>query len=201
MIHIKEAIVVEGKYDKNTLSQLVDTLIIETRGFAIFKDKEKIAMLRSLADKRGIIVLTDSDGAGLLIRNHIKSALGTDNVKHAYIPPIHGKEKRKKHWGKEERLGVEGMTQEVLVFALRRSGATFLSEEEILPKAELTKTDLFVLGLSGGENSATLRKALLEKLHLPEYITANSLLPILNALYTKEELLSEIETIKNREAL
>lgn len=200
MIRIKEAIVVEGKYDKNTLSQLVDTVILETHGFSIFQDKDKLALLRTMADKRGLIILTDSDGAGFVIRNHIKGAIPPDKVKHAYIPNIHGKERRKRHWGGEKQLGVEGMTQDILVTALRRSGATFLDEEDAKPKSTLSKTDLYLCGLTGGENSSRLRQALFKELNLPNYLSPNALLPILNALYAKEDLLTLVEKLKEREA-
>jgi ribonuclease M5 len=192
MLRIKEAIVVEGRYDKNTLSQLVDTVILETTGFGIFKNEEKLRLLRKIATARGLIILTDSDGAGFLIRNYLKGALPPQLVKHAYIPDIHGKEQRKRHWGKEQKLGVEGMSQAVLEAALRRSGATFLDDETGakggLPP--ITKTDLYLLGLSGGADSALLRRRLLKSLDLPEHLSPNALLPVLNALYSREEFLT-----------
>jgi len=192
MLRIKEAIVVEGRYDKNTLSQLVDTVILETTGFGIFKNEEKLRLLRKIATARGLIILTDSDGAGFLIRNYLKGALPPQLVKHAYIPDIHGKEHRKRHWGKEQKLGVEGMSQGVLEAALRRSGATFL-DDETGAKGDLppiTKTDLYLLGLSGGADSALLRRRLLKSLDLPEHLSPNALLPVLNALYSREEFLT-----------
>ena len=145
MLHIQEAIVVEGRYDKNTLSQVVDTVILETAGFGVFKNQELVALLRRLAEERGLIVLTDSDGAGFLIRGHLKSALPPDKVKHAYIPDVPGKERRKRAPGKEGKLGVEGMTPAVLVEVLRRAGATFLEEEagDRGPKGGITKADLY----------------------------------------------------------
>ena len=153
MLRIREAIVVEGRYDKNTLSQLVDTVIIETSGFGIFKDKERLALLRRLAEKRGLIVLTDPDGAGFVIRGHLRGSLPPDRVKHAYVPDIYGKERRKRQGGKEGKLGVEGMRPEVLEAALRRAGATFLDEEgeRAAPAGRpITKADFVALGLSGG---------------------------------------------------
>ena len=126
MLRIREAIVVEGRYDKNTLSQMVDTVIVETSGFGIFKDKERLALLRRLAEKRGLIVLTDPDGAGFVIRSHLKGSIPPEQVKHAYVPDVYGKERRKRRGGKEGKLGVEGMRPEVLEAALRRAGATFL---------------------------------------------------------------------------
>ena len=125
MLRIREAIVVEGRYDKNTLSQMVDTVIVETSGFGIFKDKERLALLRRLAEKRGLIVLTDPDGAGFVIRSHLRGSIPPEQVKHAYVPDVYGKERRKRRGGKEGKLGVEGMRPEVLEAALRRAGATF----------------------------------------------------------------------------
>lgn len=189
MLRIREAIVVEGRYDKNTLSQVVDTLILETSGFGIFKDPEQMALLRRAAEKRGLIVLTDSDGAGFVIRNRIKGAIPQQHVKHAYIPDVYGKEKRKKRGGKEGKLGVEGMPPQVLEQVLRRAGATFLEEqapeEESAPP--LTKADLFAAGLTGGPDSAAKRLALLKELSLPEHMSANALLAVLNGCYSRQE--------------
>lgn len=189
MLRIREAIVVEGRYDKNTLSQVVDTLILETSGFGIFKDPEQMALLRRGAEKRGLIVLTDSDGAGFVIRNRIKGAIPQQHVKHAYIPDVYGKEKRKKRGGKEGKLGVEGMPPQVLEQVLRRAGATFLEEqapeEESAPP--LTKADLFAAGLTGGPDSAAKRLALLKELSLPEHMSANALLAVLNGCYSRQE--------------
>lgn len=186
---IKEAIVVEGRYDKNTLSQVVDALILETGGFGVFKDSEKLALLRRLAQKQGLIVLTDSDGAGFVIRNYLKGAIDPALVKHAYIPDRPGKERRKRAPGKEGKLGVEGMRPEVLLDALRRAGATFLNEETPgSTPVPLTKADLFALGLTGRPDSGERRAALLKHLDLPEHLTSNALLQVLSALYTKEEL-------------
>lgn len=186
---VKEVIVVEGRYDKNTISQVVDAAVVTLGGFAVFNDKEKLAFLRRLAEKQGLIVLTDSDGAGFVIRNYLKGALPKDRVKQAYIPDVQGKERRKRKGGKEGKLGVEGMRPEVLLEALRRAGATFEDE----PAAEehrdaLTKADLFALGLSGGEGSAEKRRRLLKRLDLPEHLTANGLLEALNLLFGREEL-------------
>ena len=191
MLRIREAIVVEGRYDKNTLSQLVDTVIIETSGFGIFKDKERLALLRRLAEKRGLIVLTDPDGAGFVIRGHLRGSLPPDRVKHAYVPDIYGKERRKRQGGKEGKLGVEGMRPEVLEAALRRAGATFLDEEgeRAAPAGRpITKADFVALGLSGGPGAADRRRALLQRLELPEHLSPNAMLEVLNALFTREEL-------------
>ena len=193
MVKIREAIVVEGRYDKNTLSQIVDAPIFETGGFQIHKDKEMLALLREVAKKRGLIVFTDSDGAGFVIRNFLKGAIPAAYLKHAYIPDIYGKEKRKAAPGKEGKLGVEGMTPDVILEALRRAGATF-EEGAVTEKKEITKQDFMELGLSGGKDSSTLRKKLLEKLNLPEHMSANAMLQALNLLYTKEEL---FELMKN----
>ena len=191
MLRILEAIVVEGRYDKNTLSQLVDTVIVETSGFGIFKDKERLALLHRLAEKRGLIVLTDPDGAGFVIRSHMRGSLPQDRVKHAYVPDIYGKERRKRQGGKEGKLGVEGMRPEVLEAALRRAVATFLDEEgERAAQAgrPITKADFVALGLSGGPGAAEKRRALLQRLELPEHLSPNAMLEVLNALFTREEL-------------
>ena len=190
MKKIREVIVVEGRYDKNTLSQVVDATVITVGGFSVFNDKEKLAFLRRLAEERGLIILTDSDGAGFVIRNYLKGALPKDKVKQAYIPDIHGKERRKRTPGKEGKLGVEGMKPDVLLETLRRAGATFLDEtEEPLPTKEpITKADLFALGLTGGPDSASKRQALVKKLELPEHLTANGMLEALNLLYDRDSL-------------
>ena len=191
MLRIREAIVVEGRYDKNTLLQVVDTLILETGGFRIFKDPDQLALLRRAAEKRGLVVLTDSDGAGFVIRNHIKSVIPGSLLKHAYIPDVYGKERRKRQRGKEGKLGVEGMPPRVLEQVLRRAGATFLDEgarsEEAGPP--LTKSDLFAAGLSGGADSGARRLALLKRLALPEHMSANGLLAVLNGCYSRGEAL------------
>ncbi|MCU6703753.1 MULTISPECIES: toprim domain-containing protein [Eubacteriales] len=191
MLRIREAIVVEGRYDKNTLLQVVDTLILETGGFRIFKDPDQLALLRRAAEKRGLVVLTDSDGAGFVIRNHIKSVIPGSLLKHAYIPDVYGKERRKRQRGKEGKLGVEGMPPRVLEQVLRRAGATFLDEgarsEEAGPP--LTKADLFAAGLSGGADSGARRLALLKRLALPEHMSANGLLAVLNGCYSRGEAL------------
>ena len=188
MLKIKEAIVVEGRYDKNTLSQLVDAPILETSGFGIMKDKQQLNLLRKVAESRGLIVFTDSDGAGFVIRNYLKGAISSKNLLHAYIPDIHGKERRKSAPGKEGKLGVEGMTPQIILDALRKAGATVLGEETVRTVGNITKQDMMELGLSGGSDSSYLRKALLKKLDLPEHMSANALLQALNLLYTLDEL-------------
>lgn len=190
MLKIKEVVIVEGRYDKNTLLQCVDCTVIETSGFGIFNNKEKAALLRRLAETHGIIVFTDSDSAGFLIRNHIKGIVPT-GVKHAYIPDIYGREKRKSSPSKEGKLGVEGMTPEVIISALRKAGATFIGETSAsAAKEPITKTDFFELGLTGGKDSAERRELLLKKLSLPERMTSNSLLAVVNMLYEREEFIS-----------
>lgn len=185
MRKIKEVIVVEGRYDKNTLAQVVDATVVTLGGFAVFNDKEKVAFLRRLAAERGLIVLTDSDGAGFVIRNYLKGALPKEQVKQAYIPDIHGKEKRKRAPGKEGKLGVEGMPPEVLLEALRRAGAQ--AEDSPEPPDPITKADLYLAGLSGGADSAARRRALQQELGLPEHLGSAGLLQALNLLMTREE--------------
>lgn len=187
MVKIKEAIVVEGRYDKNTLSQIVDAPILETSGFGIFKDRQQMALLRRIAETRGLIVFTDADGAGFVIRNHIKSAIPDKYLKHAYTPDVFGKERRKAAPGREGKLGVEGMSREIILDALRKAGATIEGEENNAPN-RITKQDLMDLGLSGGTNSSEKRLALLKKLNLPERMSPNAMLQALNLLYTLEEL-------------
>ena len=188
MISVKEVIVVEGRYDRNTLSQVFDAVIVETSGFGVFNDREKLALLRRLAEARGLVVLTDSDGAGFVIRNFLKGALDPALVKQAYIPDIAGRERRKRAPSKEGKLGVEGMKPEVLIEALRRAGATLGGEEPARRAGGITKATLYELGLSGGPGSAEKRRALLKELDLPEKLSANALLDVLNALYTEAEL-------------
>lgn len=193
MVKIREAIVVEGRYDKNTLSQIVDAPILETAGFGIFKDKQQLKLLRRVAKERGLIVFTDADGAGFVIRNHIKSAIDPRYVKHAYIPDIYGKEKRKAAPGKEGKLGVEGMTPEIILESLRRAGATIEGESPNRTVQPITKQDLFDLGLSGTPGSDERRKWLLKKLDLPERMSPNAMLQALNLLCTLDELTQIME--------
>ena len=194
MVKIREAIVVEGRYDKNTLRQIVDAPIFETHGFGIFKDKEQMALLRQVAQRRGLIVFTDSDGAGFVIRNHIKSAIPGKYLKHAYIPDVYGKERRKVSPGKEGKLGVEGMSREILLDALRKAGAT-IEGEQTAPERGITKQDLMAMGLSGGPDASVKRLALLKKLKLPERMSANAMLQALNLLITHEELKNIMESL------
>ena len=192
MVKIKEAIVVEGRYDKNTLSQIVDAPILETAGFGIFKDKEQMALLRRVAEVRGLIVFTDSDGAGFVIRNHIKSAIPAQLLKHAYTPDIFGKERRKAKGGKEGKLGVEGRTREIILESLRRAGATFEGEEASNERQEITKADLMDLGLYG-PGSAQNRGALIKELGFPEKMSTTAFLQAVNMLYSLDELKQTLE--------
>ena len=188
-LKIQEAIVVEGRYDKAALAGVVDTLILDTAGFGVFKDGERMALLRKLAEKRGLIVLTDPDGAGFVIRNYLKGAIPRGQLKHAYVPDVYGKERRKRTPGKEGKLGVEGMPPEVLRQAVLNAGATVLDgEAPARGQGDLTMADLFALGLSGAPDAAQRRAALLGQLELPEHMSAKALLAALNALYTPDEL-------------
>ena len=188
MYRVREVIVVEGRYDKNTLSQIVDATIIETAGFGIFNNAQKQKLLRTMAEARGLIVLTDSDGAGFVIRNFIKGCVDPKLVKHAYIPDVAGKERRKAAPSKEGKLGVEGMRPQVLLDALIRAGATIDgADAPDTHGGRITKTDMFARGLSGGTGSRENRAALIKKLDLPEKLTADALLDVLNATMSREE--------------
>ena len=191
-LKLRQAIVVEGKYDQNTLRQIVDTAIFTTNGFADMKDPALLRLLQQAAQTTGLVILTDSDGAGFLIRNTLKSALPETGVLHAYIPDLPGKEKRKAAPGKEGLLGVEGMTPEILLKALRNAGAEFADGSTPPPAREpITKQDLFALGLSGGLESAKKRAALLKALSLPAHMSANALLQALNVLFSREEFFTQ----------
>lgn len=189
MIKLKQAVVVEGRYDKNTLSQLIDAPIFETNGFGVMHDRRLLDFLRRVAEKRGLIVLTDSDGAGFVIRNFLKGALPKDKVLHAYIPDVAGKERRKAHAGKEGKLGVEGMPPEILLRALQNAGAQ--TEVSDVPTEKITKTDLFLAGLSGTADSAARRTALMRSLGLPEHLGSNAFLDALNLMMSREEFLKQ----------
>ena len=186
MIHTDRAIVVEGKYDKIKLSSMVDGVIICTGGFRVYKDKEMQTMLRALAKKQGLAVLTDSDTAGFKIRGFLRSICGKENIVDVYIPDLYGKEKRKDHPSKEGKLGVEGVQEEVLQKAFADAG---IGAELVLQKKNpITKMDLFELGLSGRAESALRRKQLMKHLTLPEHLTTNALVTVLDALMSREEL-------------
>ena len=192
MIQLEQAVVVEGKYDKIRLDALLDAVIIETNGFRIFKDPDKVALLRELAERTGIVVLTDSDAAGFKIRNYIRSTVRTGKVYHAYIPEILGKERRKAHPSKEGTLGVEGMQTQVLLQALERAG---IGAREGEPGRRITKADFFSDGLSGTPGSAERRQRLIARLGMPHYLSANSLLDILNTLYSYEQYQQLVQTL------
>lgn len=197
MISLKEAVIVEGRYDKIKLTSFIDTPIIETGGFRVFKDKEKQNLIRKISEERGILILTDSDSAGFIIRNFLKGIVPENSLKHAYIPQLKGKEKRKDSFSKEGLLGVEGVSEEVILKSLKNSGATVLSENEKREiSAEIKKSDLYELGLSGKDNSAKLREKLLNKLELPIYLSTNAMLSALNCLYSLKELKEIINEMK-----
>lgn len=202
MIKIKEVIIVEGRYDVNTVKQVFDTVVLETGGFRIFSDKERLQMFRKMAEQRGLLILTDSDGAGMVIRNYLKGAIPGNLVKHAYIPDIMGKESRKRTASKEGKLGVEGMKPDVLRTALQRAGATILDGEgaeggQVLGK-KISKADLYALGLSGRPGSEQLRAKVLKELELPAYLSANALLEFLNTVSNLEELTELVEKLQKR---
>ena len=192
---IREVIVVEGRYDKKTLSQVVDAVIVETGGFSVFNDREKLDFFRRLAEKRGVILLTDPDGAGFVIRNYLKGALPKGCVKQAYVPDIAGKERRKRHGSKEGKLGVEGMRPQVILDALHRAGATFAQqdESEMPVHPVITKADFYEWGLSGRPDSTARRAAVLHALDLPAHMTANALLEFINAVGTHEQVAEIIQ--------
>jgi len=192
VIKINEAVIVEGKYDKIKLSGILDTIIIETDGFAIFKDKEKQKMIRFLAEKRGLVILTDSDSAGFKIRSFIKGITKCENVKNVYIPDVYGKEKRKTEFSKEGKLGVEGMKAQVIIDGLKKAGV-ICDENDKKTSREITHTDFFEDGISGGENSSRTRKALARELELPERISSSSLLKIINSYMTYDEYKKVLE--------
>lgn len=196
MIKIREAIVVEGRYDKAALAGLVDTVILDTAGFGIFSDREKLALLRRLAEKRGLVVLTDSDGGGFVIRNFLKSSIDGRYVKHAYIPDVYGKERRKRTPGKEGKLGVEGMKPEVLLESLRRAGVEMDGAPEARSETPITKAELFSMGLTGRPDSAVRRAYVQKALSLPERLTTNALLDVLNVLVTRSELTDILEKME-----
>jgi len=189
MKHVREVIVVEGRYDKNTVAQVVSGTIIETSGFGVFSDKKKLELLRTLARKRGIVILTDGDKAGFFIRGRLHGMLNDTNIKHAYIPDIKGRERRKPAASKEGKLGVEGMKPEIIIRALELAGATFEDESVQASTVRITKADMFSAGLTGGANSLQKRCELLKRLDLPNRLSTNGLLDILNILFTRDEFL------------
>ncbi|MEG1846572.1 MAG: DUF4093 domain-containing protein [Oscillospiraceae bacterium] len=196
LIKIEKAVIVEGKYDKIKLSNIIDALIIETDGFAIFKDKNKQKLIRRLAKEKGILVLTDSDSAGFTIRSFLSGIVSNETITHAYIPDILGKEKRKAKMSKEGKLGVEGVNKKVIINALNKAGVIFSETDINLQKKLVTKTDLFEDGLSGGKNSAKKRQMLLKQLDLPEHLSANNMLKLINTFMTYEDYKQEINFLE-----
>jgi len=193
MLKIKEAIIVEGRYDKNKVSQIIDTIILETSGFSIFNDSEKRNLFKKIAEERGIVIFTDSDGAGFVIRNYIKGFIDNRYIKNAYIPEIEGKEKRKRTKSKAGILGVEGVSPEIIIEALKKAGVSFCDETDVEVNP-ITKADLYRMGFFGVENSKEKRDKLLIYYQLPSLISTNSLVDILNAITTKEEFLKLINS-------
>lgn len=183
-IKLTEAVIVEGKYDKIKLSNILDAFIIETNGFAIFKDKSKLSFIKKLAKERGIIILTDSDHAGFMIRNYISSGVPKEQIKNVYIPDIFGKEKRKDTPSKEGKLGVEGMTKEVILASLEKAG---ISSTSSVCDNPITTVDFYDLGLTGGANSKAKRKAVCKALDLPEFLSTSSLISCINNFMTKKD--------------
>ncbi len=200
MRHVKEAIVVEGKYDAQRVRAAVSGTVVETGGFRVFKDSEKVNMLRQLAAARGLIILTDSDSAGMVIRNHLLGCIPGEQIKNAYIPPIPGKERRKATPSAEGLLGVEGMDADTVVAALQRAGATFEDGGEKAGSLMLTKSDLVEAGLSGGTDSAVRRRRLLTLLGLPTYLSANRLLEVLNTTLTPDRWRQLLNTLDDNTA-
>ena len=194
MIKLKQAVVVEGKYDKIKLSSIIDAVIIETNGYRIFKDSEKLELIKYYAEKTGIIIMTDSDSAGFKIRNFIKSTVRNGNIINVYIPDISGKEKRKTKPSAEGKLGVEGVDKKIILRSLENAGVTQYSESE--KRDSISRTDLFELGLSGGKNSSQMRKILLHKLELPQLLSVSSMLDVLNTMMDKSELEKLVQTIR-----
>lgn len=195
MIKLREVIVVEGRYDKNKIKQIFDAPVIETGGFAIFSDREKLRFIRRMAEKRGILVLTDSDGSGFAIRNFLKGSINNANIKHAYIPDIYGKEKRKTSPSHEGKLGVEGVSDDVIIDAVKRAGVLPIDEAEQTSDIKVTKADLFDAGLYGQENSAIKRRRLFHMLSLPERLSANAFLELSNCVISTDEFLSALKKI------
>ena len=196
MVDITQAIVVEGRYDAGKLRQIVNAPVFETAGFGVMNDKKLLGLLRRVAEKRGLIILTDSDGAGFVIRNYLRGALPRDKVLHAYIPDVYGKERRKDKPGKEGKIGVEGMDEQTILRALENAGA--MTAETTARRAPITKADLYFCGLSGGDGSREARKRLLRALDLPEHMSANALLQALNVLFERDEFLRQYSNFGDR---
>ena len=197
MIKIKEAVIVEGKYDKIKLSSIIDAPIVTTDGFGIFKDKEKLQLIRTLADQNGIIILTDSDSAGMLIRSHLKGMIGQERIVNVYLPQIIGKEKRKNHSSAEGFVGVEGTDDEIILAALKNAGVTGTVSDD--KRRKVKKSDMYFWGLSGTEDASKNRCELLKKLNLPTNMAPNSFLDLINAIYGYEKFLTVVEEWKQEQ--
>ena len=198
MIKIKQAVIVEGKYDKIKLEQILDAVIIQTDGFGIFKDKQKQKFIRALAEKKGILILTDSDSAGFVIRSFLSGIVSPEYITHAYIPDILGKEKRKSEASKEGKLGVEGVSNEVILKALEKAGIIGeQTDSDAAEKKQVTKTDLYNDGICGKSNSLEKRRKLLKVLNLPERTSANSMLKIINTFLSYEDYKQAVKDIEN----
>ena len=185
-LSLKEAVIVEGRYDRIKLSEIMSSPVIETGGFRVFNDSEKQELIRRIAQRRGILIMTDVDSAGFVIRNFIKGIVPADRIKHCYIPTIEGKESRKAEPSKEGRLGVEGVDRDMLIEAIRKSGAQIIGESSDM-QSEITKADFYEYGLTGRENSAVMRQRILGDLGLPEYLSVNAMIAAVNCLFTKNE--------------
>ena len=199
-LNLRETVIVEGKYDKNRLLQLIESPVIDTGGFRVFKDKEKQRLIRLIAERRGILVLTDVDSAGFVIRNFLRGIVPVNRIRHAYIPTVPGKERRKTKPSKEGILGVEGIDRDELIRAIRQSGAEIIGESAAKPPAGIMKADFYDYGLSGKQDSAVRREAVLADLGLPKYLTANAMIAAVNCLFTKKEFeayLSRLHTLKD----
>lgn len=196
MIKIDKVVIVEGKYDKIKLSSVLDAVIIETDGFGIFNNKEKQALIRKLAETKGILILTDSDSAGFTIRSFIRGIVPAEQITHAYIPDIFGKEKRKTEPSKEGKLGVEGVSTQIIVEALQKAGVLCEETKEI-ERHKITKLDFYEDGLTGRDNSEQLRAKLLKHLGLPARLTTNALIQVLNTYLTFEDYKKAVECVKN----
>ena len=196
MYKIKEAVIVEGNYDKIKLAGFLDGIILTTHGFAVYTNEDYIKTIQEMAKKTGIVIFTDSDSAGMRIRNFIKQKITDGTVKHAYIPDIEGKERRKRNASKEGLLGVEGMSEDIIIKALRDAGCEIDDEIKDLKNSNITKADLYMLGLSGGKDSSILRQKLANTIDIPAKISANMLLDVLNRLYTYDELVEIVQRLK-----
>lgn len=199
MLRVKQAVVVEGKYDKIKLSSVIDGVIIPTNGFNVFKNRETLELIRYFAETSGIIILTDSDAAGFKIRSFLKGAVGKGEIVNVYVPDIFGKEKRKTIPSKEGKLGVEGMEKAVLLEAFRKAGIIAKEDGERSEREPITKLDLYECGLSGRKNSSEMRKKLLAELKLPELLTASGMISILNTMMSRQDFFELAEKISSGE--